>query len=256
MIRRTLGLIGLAGGIALVLVACGDEDEPADKYPTADSFCAAKAAEECKVVAVECSVSNDKCADARKGACGAAAGTATEQGRTYRASNAEACLTKTAEVYKDRVIDRAKEEAFEDTCARVFTGTKKENEPCTDAYQCEASLVCDLAKGFCGKKTEKKENEACNNPGDLCAKGSYCQDRGGNRVCAPKGKLGESCHLKDMPCQEDLRCNGSSCVALIPAGDLCDTSDECVTAFCNADKKCQAKQYASETGTCRDFGGS
>ena len=210
----------------------------------------------CKAVGAACSVTDDKCKDSRKSACLSATGAAAGQGRTYRPANAEACITKTTDVYKDRVIDAVKEAAFKVACDRVFTGTKKKSEACTNEYDCEGTLVCDTDKGFCADKVEKKDNDPCNNPGDICGKGLYCQQRGTTKFCTPKNKLGDSCNLKDAPCLEDLRCNATSCVALQAAGQPCDTSDECSTGFCNTDRKCQAKQYASETGTCKDFGGT
>jgi hypothetical protein len=259
MIRRALGLMAFGGGLVLV-AACGDDDPPAAKFPTADAFCAGKAAEECKAVGAACSVTDDKCKDARKSACMTAAGAATGQGRTYRPANADTCIAKTTEVYKDRTIDAVKEEAFKLACERVFTGAKKKSEICTNAYDCEGTLSCDLGRqsateGFCADKVEKKTDEPCNNPGDTCAKGLYCQQRGGSRFCTAKNKLGDTCNLADAPCLEDLRCNATSCVALQAAGQPCDTSAECTTGFCNPDRKCQARLYASETGTCKDFGG-
>lgn len=235
------------------MAACGGEEGPKEKYPSVESFCAAMAAEECNAVAASCSVSEDRCALARTDACKSGALQAAAQDRTYRPGNAEACVEKTAEVYKGRVIDRATEEAFHAACAKVFMGTKARNEPCSHQYDCEGPLVCD--KGFCAEEVAKQDKDACNNPGDVCATGLYCKGEG-TKFCTPKGKLDEACNLTDLPCQEDLRCNGSWCVALNKAGEPCDADSECATGYCNPDKKCQAKQYASETGSCRDFGGS
>lgn len=255
MVRRALG--GLVFGGALALVACGGSDDqgPTAAYPTIDAFCAAQAAEECKAVAASCSVTEDSCTSRRKDACEAGATAATDQGRTYTPANAEACIAKTADIYKGRVIEAASEAAYRDACERVFAGAKKENEACSGKYDCEVGLVCDTDKGFCAEKSEKKETDACNNPGDICGKGLYCKGDS-TKFCAPRGKLGEACNLRDMPCQEDLRCNATSCVALLKAGDPCDTNAECTTGFCNSDRKCQAKQFASQTGTCKDFGGT
>lgn len=253
MIRRALGWFAFGG--ALLVVACSSEDEAKQKYPTVESYCAAIAAEECKAVAATCSVTDERCTLAREGACSAAAQTAASEERTYRPENAEACIDKTREIYQDRVIDRAKEEALRAACALVFRGTKARSEACTHQYDCEAPLVCDTDKGFCAEKVERHDKDPCNNPGDICAKGLYCKGEG-TKFCTPKGKLDESCNLTDVPCLEDLRCNGSRCVGLITPGEPCDTDAECTTGYCNPDRRCQARQLASETGTCRDFGGS
>lgn len=253
MIRRLFG--GLAG-VGLVLAACGGDDEPGAKYPSVESFCAAKAAEECKAVAASCTVTDDVCRNARTKACGEAANVATSQGRTYTSANAEACVTRTVEVYKDRVIDKAKEAAVEEACARVFMGSKKRNEACENPYDCENSLVCDLDKKFCAVKVTKKDADPCNNPGDICDEGLYCRGQDGAKFCAPKSKLGEACRVPEQPCAEDVRCNGTSCVALQGSGQPCDVDSDCTTGFCNAERRCQARLYVSETGTCKDFGGS
>lgn len=254
MIRRTLGLSAVVSVIALA-AACGGDDEAAPaKYPNADSFCAALASTECDAVAAVCTVSSDACTNARKSSCSSATSAATAQGRTYHSANAQTCIDKTKALYADRVLDPAKEETYRDACARVFTGAKKKSEACSNEFDCEGSLVCD--KGFCAEKVSKALKEGCNNPGDICNKGLFCQDQGGTKFCAAKGALNGTCRIPELPCAEDLRCNGTSCVALQPAGSPCDTNDECVTKFCNPEKKCQAAQYASETRSCKDFGGN
>lgn len=254
MIRRALGLMAFGAGL-VVVAACGD-DEPTAKYPTADSFCAAKAAEECKAVAAACAVADDKCKTTRTAACNAIAGGATGEGRTYRPENAENCIAKTTIVYADRVIDPAKEEAFVEACGRVFTGTKQRNEACANEFDCEGSLVCDLDKKLCSVKVEKGADEPCNNPGDICGKNLYCQARGAVKFCTPKNKLGETCNETDAPCEDEIRCNATTCIRKNNAGEACDSNNECLSNFCDADRKCRARTYASETGTCKDFGGA
>jgi hypothetical protein len=244
------------GGGLVVVAACGGDDAPTAKYPSADSFCAAKAAEECKVVAGDCAVPDDKCKSTRTATCNAAAGDATGQGRTYRSENAEACITKTTAVYADRTIDPAKQEAFIEACDRVFTGTKKKNEPCENKFDCEGSLTCDLDKKVCADKVDRKAEDPCNNPGDICGKGLYCAQRGTLKVCTPKHKLGETCNETDSPCEESIRCNATTCIAKNGTGEPCDSNNECVSNFCNAEKRCGARKYASETGSCKDFGGA
>jgi hypothetical protein len=254
MIRSVL--LGVSGTLALIVVAACGEDDPVDKYPTIDSFCVAKAAQECDAVAAACSVSDDTCKGARKNACLTAASTATGQGRTYRSANAQNCIDKTTVLYGDRVLDPTKEQAFETACERVFIGSKKKSEACTNAYDCEGDLVCDLDKGFCAEKVTRKLKDGCNNPGDICDKGLFCNAEGGAKFCETKNALGTACLPPAGPCLENLWCNAGTCAALKAAGDTCAANEECVTNFCNPDKKCQAAQYASETGTCKDFGGT
>lgn len=254
MIRRSLGLVALVAGV--VLIACGNDDGSTAKYPSAESFCSAKAEEECKVAAAPCTVNDATCKGKRVSACTSETGAANVQGRSYDPAKAETCIAKTIDVYKDRVVDPVKAEAYEEACARVFVGKKKKNERCVNAFECEGSLVCDLGKGsVCAEKVDKKENEPCANPGETCEKGFFCHLRDSVRVCTAKQKEGEDCGGADLPCEEDLRCS-NQCVAKVSAGDPCDTNEQCVTGLCNSAKKCTARQYPSETGTCVDFGGT
>jgi hypothetical protein len=253
MIRKALGLMGLVGGVALI--ACSGANEPTAKYPSADAFCRAKAAEECKVAGPECAINDSVCTTKRTNVCNSATGAASTQGRTYNSAKAEACITKTIEVYKDRTVDPVKREAFEDACERVFVGLKKKNERCTNVFECEGTLVCDLEKGgVCADKVEKKATDPCANPGETCAKGFFCQTQG-LRVCTAKQKVDQPCHPVDQPCEESLRCV-NTCIAKVPTGDPCDVNEQCATGFCNPSKKCSAPTYPSETGSCADFGGT
>ena len=249
LVRNALVVLSLAAGLAVV--ACSS-DPPGDKYPSADSFCTARSEEECKAVAAPCSLTEVQCVQTRKSACLTAANTATGQGRTYRPGNAENCIGKVTEVYKDRQIVADKEAAMNDACARVFLGSKAKTQACSNAFDCEgASLICD--KNFCAERVEKNEGEGCSNAGEVCKAGFFCKDEGGQRFCRPRQKEGLICDDK-QPCIETLRCS-NNCIARNGTGTACFTNDDCTTGFCNADKKCGAKLYASETGSCKDFGG-
>jgi hypothetical protein len=249
MIRKALGLV-LFGG-ALVSVACSTE-VVADKYPTVDSFCDAKAAAECKVAGPQCGVDDNACKTARGTACRSAAAAAV--GRVYKPSLAEDCLNKTTAVYQDRTIDPTKEAAYTDACEKVFAGTKKDLEPCTSLYECEN--FCDVVKGFCGVKKEVAANAQCNNAGEICPKGSYCQLKGALRFCGDKKKVDEQC-AADAPCLEDLRCLAGKCAPKVGPAGACDTKDDCTSGACDpTTKKCVSKQFESETSSCKDFGGA
>jgi hypothetical protein len=241
-------------GAGLVLVAaCTAEEEV--KYATSDALCSSVAEAECKAVAASCAVTNDACKATRTTACKAAASAALAQGRVYTSSKAEACVAAVTAVYAERVIDPKKEAAYDEACNRVFAGTKKLNTACTADYDCEGTLFCDPSAKLCSVRNEKKLDEACNNPGDVCGTNLYCQPRGGVKFCSAKNKQGELCREPDAPCEDALRCSNSTCVAKTEAGQPCDTNDECRDAFCDSDKECRARIYVSETGTCKDFGG-
>lgn len=247
MIRKALGWMALGGGIALI--ACGN-DEPEYKYPSSDSLCEAKAAEECKVAGPVCAVTEQNCKTKRVDACRSLAGTALSQGRRYDPAKADDCIAKTIEAYKDRVVDPVKEAAAKESCERVFAGAKKLSESCSSFYECEGTLICD--RGVCATKTDRKKDQPCNNPGDICEKGLYCQQRGENKFCSEKNKLDQACDPVEAPCSEELRCT-TKCEPLKAAGEACDASSECTTGLCNTEKKCSARQFPSETGSCQDF---
>ncbi len=243
-------LVVLAFGGLFTVVACSSDAE-GDKYPSVDSFCTAKAEEECKGGAGVCAVNEQTCKDARKQFCLNAANTATGIGRTYRAGNAEACLAKVAEVYKALPITAEKEAPLTDACERVFLGTKTKAQACTNTFECESSsLICD--KGFCQERVEKNENDGCSNAGEVCKAGFACKQEGGQRFCKPRQTEGDICDGERL-CLENLRCNGQ-CVARRGSGDPCKAGDECLTGFCSQEGKCAVK-LVTESGNCKDFGG-
>lgn len=248
MLGRSLSLVAL-----LVIGACGSDEEP--RFPTVDSFCEAKAAAECKVAAGPCAIAEASCRATRRTTCLGEGSAATAQGRTYTSSLAEDCIGKTTAVYADRVPDAAKEAAYVAACAHVFAGNKELSAACTTEYECKTGLVCDVEKGFCGTPATKRNNDPCNNPGEICDVGLYCQQRGSSRFCSPKGKVGDVCSAT-FPCSEDLTCNGKVCVDKLASGEPCETGAECVTTLCNSAKRCAARQFPTATGTCEDFGGS
>lgn len=245
---RVLGLLGVAAGVALSTAACGDE--ASERYPTPDSFCTAKSTEECSQASMLCGVTNDACMTRRESICTDGANAAQAAGRVYRAPAAEKCITDTKALYADRVVDKNKEAAALETCERVFAGTKKSGEPCTQAFECESPLMCD--RGFCAAKVMRTQDQPCNNPGDVCATGTYCGPRSGSNFCVPRVALSGDCNAA-MPCLETLRC-AVRCVEKLGPGQPCDVADDCTTGYCDASRKCAAKQLPG-SGRCTDFGG-
>lgn len=252
MIRKTLGLVVLAvtGGLAL---ACSSSGDP-EKYPNADAFCSAKADEECNGLYAQCAATLDSCKTKRVSACQNAAGGAAGQGRTYTASLAQGCIDKTHELFAGKTVAPDKETEQVDTCERVFAGSKQKNAPCGGTYECSGSLVCD--KGVCAEKVVRNQSEPCNNPGEVCAAGSYCGAQGQLKFCMAKNAKGDVC-TADAPCVEDLRCIGT-CTDKYQPGQVCGTTDECSSAapYCDPlQKRCLVK-YQAGTQACKDFGGS
>lgn len=226
MLRSSLGtlLIGL-----VVLTACSSDDEPAAKYPSVDSFCQAKAEQECQV-ATSCAAKVETCTSGRKTLCLDAAGAAQSGPRTYAAKQAETCVNKTKELYakKGTAITPDDVKKLNEVCDDVFAGARKEREPCTSSAECSGDLICD--KTVCAKKVQKNKGDFCGNPGEVCATGSYCsQGSGGALQCIGKKDKGEACDEK-APCLEALRCN-ATCQDRFGSGETCNpAADECGTA--------------------------
>jgi len=249
MTRNAL-LVALSFAPFVAVVACSS-DEATDKYPSADSFCSAKADTECQAAAPVCAANIDTCKTTRTQSCNSAAGQATGGGRTYRPAQADKCINDTKTLYATKVVDLDKEKTVEDECQRVFTGSKNKGDACTQPYDCSGELVCD--RGHCAEKKPVGLNDGCANPGETCATGTYCQAQGGVSTCVARNAAGEIC--KDTaPCLETLRCV-NTCVDKVDSGGACDKNDDCKTGFCGKDKKCAAKLVPG-AGGCSDFGGS
>lgn len=250
MIRQLIGCLSFAA--VVTVVACSSDE--ADKYPSSDSFCAAVADQECQGVASVCGASLDACKQKRLPVCTQAASDAVAQGRKYAASLAENCINKTRDLYQAKTIAPEKETEQQEACARVFEGQKDKSQNCTTNYDCKGSMVCD--KKVCADKVVKNEKDPCNNPGEVCSTGSYCGAQGDLKFCLSKKGLADICNA-DVPCKETYRCYGT-CMEKYKAGEVCASSDECVTEapYCDpTQKRCIAKSFAAGSPACKDFGG-
>lgn len=248
---RSLLTLALCGG-AVALAACSSD--VGERYPDVNAFCTAKAEAECNGIAAQCGATLDTCKQKLIPTCTADANTATTQGRRYNAAAAPACVDKTNALYGAKTIDPKKEAEQNDTCARVFAGQKAKNSPCTTAYECQGSMICD--KGVCSDLVVKNQGEACNNPGEVCAAGSFCGQQGELKFCLPKKQKGELC-TAELPCVETLYCLGS-CKDKIAPGEACGSDDECsaTAPYCDpAGQRCTAKSYAAGSPTCQEVGG-
>jgi hypothetical protein len=229
MLTRILGFVAVSSFVALA--ACSSEDEPpAAKYPAVDSFCDAKAKEECQV-AVNCAANEKTCANTRKTKCLEFAAAAQTGTRAYRTKQGETCVDKTKETYaKKSAITPDDIKKLDEVCQKAFQGTVKSGQACTINYDCEGDLICD--KNECAKKVEKKEGEGCANAGEVCATGSRCTQAtaGASFKCNPLKKKGELCNAANDPCIEGLRCD-NTCIDAFGSGEPCDPAGkDCGTA--------------------------
>lgn len=258
---RWFGFSMAAAAAAVSFIACSSSE--ADKYPSSEAFCAARAQEECQVAGF-CGTSADKCKSQRQGLCTNEAAQASNAGRLYRASNAEDCITKAHNLYAKTSFTPAEKGSVDYACGRVFKGNVQVNGPCQIDFDCNGDYVCD--KGRCAGKTAKKLNEPCANPGEVCEAGTYCaKDGSGLVVCQAKRTLGQPCSTsatEPAPCIETARCAGTGvCETRVPQGGTCDVGfDQCAAEapYCDGTtKKCVAQIIfaPSQTELCKDFGG-
>lgn len=248
--RNLLTLISL-GFVALV--ACSSDE--ADEFGSSDAFCSAKAESECKNLARKCGATDDACKTKRVAACNNAAATAANQGRSYRPNAVRDCLDEIDDVYKENAnsVTAEGEQQVVVVCERVFGGSKKEREPCAQTFECEGSLICD---GVCIAQETVSKGGGCANAGQVCEKGTFCQDQAGKKFCVEKKKLDQPC-AADNPCIEALRCV-NSCIAKVAVGQPCDKDSDCSdeAPFCDltsSPRKCRPK-YESTTTACKEFG--
>lgn len=258
MTRTLLRFVSIGGVVGLVAACTITTD--GDKYPNSDSFCDAKASEECSQVSNVCGVTVDNCKAKVKPTCTQAAADAVAQGRVYTASLAEGCITKVHDLYSTATVDQTKSAEVDDNCARVFAGNTAKSQPCTSDFQCTGALVCD--KGVCAEKVVKNADDPCNNPGDVCATGFYCGPRGTSNFCNAKKKENEIC-TPNNPCAEDLVCvgdaGGGDCKQRGDAGATCTVDSDCKSNLAcltaGTTKACAQKSFAFGSAACKDVGG-
>ncbi len=249
--RNLLSVIAIGGIVALV--ACSSTEE--DKFASSDSFCSSKAEAECNGLAQKCGATVDACKTERTALCKTGVVTAQGQGRTYKAGKVQDCLDSINNTYRNGAtsVTQEAETTTDAVCARVLGGSKAELQACTNTYECDGSLVCD--KGVCAPEEKVAMGKQCNNAGQVCESGSYCQQQGATKFCNAKNALAAVCSA-DAPCAETLRCLTGHCAERVTAGQPCDNDGECGAAapYCDtATKKCRPK-YESTSAACQDFG--
>jgi hypothetical protein len=250
MTRNLLTLITLSGVVALV--ACSSvEDDP---LGSSASFCDQKAAAECTALGGNdhCGATEAVCTEKRKNLCNAAASTATSQGRNYRAGSAQECLDKINEAFSAKVITADSDLEVAKVCERVYGGSKAENAACAQTFECEGSLICD--RNICVPDTTVALKGQCNNAGQVCEKGTYCQAQGGTKFCVEKNKMGDTCSA-DAPCLESLLCD-KTCKPKVAVGEACANDGECApeAPYCDTIlHKCRPK-YQAGTAACKEYG--
>jgi hypothetical protein len=256
MMNKWLHGIGLGGFVVFGAVACSST--AADKYPSSDSFCDAKAQEECQVAA-RCAATDGNCLAARKSECSKLVSQSAGGTHQYRPGQAEGCVNKTHDVYSRQTpLTPDVQGELAVACAKIFQGTTKSFQTCESTLDCEGDLICD--KTFCAAKVTKNGGEPCGNPGEVCNTGNFCDTfSGGVAQCKPRKAKGEACDTTKNPCNESLRCN-TSCEERFGSGSSCGSNGDCAPSapYCDPfnGNKCDAGLiFAPGAGACKAYGG-
>jgi hypothetical protein len=248
----------LAGASAGVLAVLALGCNRGDSGLTEEQFCEEWGRIECDKVAAFCSFSAANCVPSRAAACRDFGARIKGGQRQYNAANTEACLKKVEEAYKTLPISAATLKGVDDTCARVFAGTVKSNEPCVAEYDCAGTLVCD--KGFCGVEKVVASRAGCANVGERCPRGEYCSNASttGLFLCIPRTPLDSPCTLS-TPCLEDLRCR-NTCVRRLGIQEPCLEDDDCQSGYCTryvTNRTCGVGvTFSPESPSCLAFVGA
>ena len=263
--RWGMMLAALGAGVALAVAAgCGSSD--ADPYPTVQSFCQSKATAECTVATADCSVTMADCLQAREATCNADATTAQSEGRVYTSSLVQACIVAVNNAYSDNDgnLSASDISTFTDTCERVYQGTKKVNQACTDDYDCTGTMICDPIFKACGVDTPTNAGAPCNNPGDVCVEHFYCGTTTGTvsglHECVARKAIGGTCS-DTVLCDQGSFCSSGTCMAALATGEVCSADDQCQTgsicdpyAGANGQSKCdQGIRFAPLSPSCNPY---
>ena len=217
----------------LLLVACGNKDEPKDR--TLTEFCRAWA--------------NAACSAETISACQAA------DAEACRSSQEDACLARVPDNFSDAkgsACIAAVEKAYADAdlkgdelvtvlslggpCAAIIRGPKAAGESCTSDRDCDAS-----AAFTCVRRPDTKAG--------TCQKSEVTQ-------------AGRSCSAAQKVCETGFFCDGNNCIEAKALGGDCTIAEQCSTGLCGDAGKCEARRKVAsactadsecEDGVCYKF---
>lgn len=243
--------------ILALLPACGSDDveTPPAPYATVRAFSESLADAECVTVATKCGIDLAGCKTKRTLHWDSVA--ASRTGRTYESARAPACVDAWKAANSDGELSATELSVTDSTtsaaylCEKVFEGGTLEKQACAKQFDCADALICDEVGAraaespkVCAARAEKAAGEFCSNPGDVCAKGTYCKLEGAVASCVAKRSEAESCSDFE-PCNESVRCVSGTCAQRLGAGQPCASDDDCrsdapVCADTGSEKTCVA----------------
>jgi hypothetical protein len=102
------------------------------------------------------------------------------------------------------------------------------------------------------------QNAGCANVGETCTQGFYCGDSFGVPSCVPRVGLANLCDegntdfYKRVYCLESLRCVSGACIPQLDIGEVCTSSQDCLSGYCEpyAGKCAQDLRFAPGSTSC------
>lgn len=282
---RTRLVVGLTfGALGMIATACSSSSSssaPPNPYPDVEHFCAAVAQAECQVLPnceTATSALTTECETYRQSECESGSiivqfpGSSSALSRTYTSANVTACLNalNTAFAPASSGVNLVSyDQLFGtgnliDTCEAVFVGTAANGAACNTDYDCTTSgdvcaPVLGQTQGQCATPTSKMLGDACANPGDECASGSYCAPSASSLPkCVAAVTVGQSCDATTVgECGASGQCAGGVCAALSELNGACGSNTDCDSGlFCDlyGGGKCEkALNLGSGSPDCSGF---
>ncbi len=282
---RTRLVVGLVvGALGMVATACSSSSSPSappNPYPDVEHFCAAVAQAECQVLP-NCETASSaltmQCQTYRQSECENGSiivqfpGSGSALTRTYTSSKVTACLTALNNAFApssagvnlvsyDQLFGAG---ALIDTCEGVFVGTAANGAACNTNYDCttagdSCAPVLGQTQGQCATPTSKMLGDACADPGDECASGTYCAPSASSLPkCVAAENVGQSCTATTAgECGATGQCSGGVCAALSELNGACGSNTDCAAGlFCDlyGGGKCEkALNLGSGSPDCNGF---
>jgi hypothetical protein len=255
-------LAGLALG-ALGTIAWGCVGTP-DPYNVL-SFCTDAAQATCQVASV-CGIDSAVCQTYQYGQCKTkAVQTTSPERRVYNSDNAHVCVTALQWAYGNgaTTVGSSQLASIHDSCERVYVGMSGVGDFCEMDYDCAGGMACvpktpGTNPTMCEPAQSVVQGESCDNPGALCASGTYCAKQGSSWSCSPAPAVGQPCAMGEY-CANADHCEQNVCVARGGNGAPCVNNGDCAadSPFCDPYSNTCASGLSFQRGNvdCRGLAG-
>lgn len=211
-------------------LACSADDPPAE---TRQDFCDrwANAACNSEVVSVCQASSADDCRLSQEAFC---LGLVPESG--FVDARADECIAAVGAAYRDANLDIAELETvirLGPPCDTLVRGARTRGDSCLSRLDCDAPGGFDCVfkgsetSGTCERPELIDPGLRCDEPGQICTDGFYCDGRN----CIAGREPGEPC-ARNGECAEGYCSPDDVCVAGLAVGTDCSDDFECASGLC------------------------